>query len=289
VVVARDAGQTVLWLYDLQRFGRRRVDLGEAAAGDVLLATWSGDGNDIYATVASSSSSVTVVRVPAAGGGGPDRLLAPDRLPPSVGATVAMNSSRDGRHLVALHGPVLTEVTIWLWTREDAGGGFGSPVQISEETGAFAQLAPDGRHMAFTSRSSGRLEIWVQSVPDGVRRQVSFSGGTSPLWAADGTAIFYNARDTLMRVPVGAGGRVSPGPPEPLFEHPRLTGLGAPFARFAVSTDGERFLTVESDREPMRPVVRLIQNWSTELLSSASSSRRSAARAPERGEPWRQT
>jgi len=267
VVVARDAGQTVLWLYDLQRFGRRRVELGEAAAGDVLLATWSGDGTDIYATVASSSSSVTIVRVPAAGGGEPERLLAPDRLPPSVGASVAMNSSRDGRRLVALHGPVLTEMTIWLWTREDAGGGFGSPVQISGETGAFAQLAPDGRHMAFTSRSSGRLEIWLQSVPDGVRHQVSFDGGASPLWAADGTEIFYNARGTLMRVPVGAGGRTSPGLPEPRFEHPRLTGLGAPFARFAVSADGERFLTVESDREPLRPMVRLVQNWPTELLS----------------------
>jgi hypothetical protein len=34
-----------------------------------------------------------------------------------------------------------------------------------------------------------------------------------------------------------------------------------------VSADGERFLTVESDREPMRPTVRLIQNWPTELLS----------------------
>jgi hypothetical protein len=262
VVVTQDAGQRGLWIYDLERFGRRRLALGDDGEGRLpLLAIWSADGTEIYVTDAAISAS-TVLRVPAVGTGEPTPLFTPDRLPLPKGGTLAMSSSRDGRYLVGLHGPGLPTLTTWMWTR-DAAGSYGNAVQLTQEGGQFAQLSPDGRHLAFTSRGSGRIEIWVLSVPDGSRRrQVSFRGGTSPHWGPDGTELFFNERGTLMRVPVGTGPEFSAGSSAPLFDHPRLTGVGAPFPRFAVSPDGARFLTVEAEHELARPMVRVVQNWS---------------------------
>jgi hypothetical protein len=76
-----------------------------------------------------------------------------------------------------------------------------------------------------------------------------------------------------MRVPVSTAGELVAGRPEPLFEHPRLTGTGAPYPRYAVSPDGQRFLTVEADGEPAAPVVRVFQGWLTEFGRTERSRR----------------
>jgi Tol biopolymer transport system component len=181
---------------------------------------------------------------------------------------VLVDSSDEGPYFMAVHGstPSAPSVSVWFW-RNDTVDTEGEAVELSVNAGdTVPQFAPDARHVAYVSRASGRPEIWVQSFPDGrLRRQISFRGGTAPVWAPDGTELFFNERDTLMRVAVSTAGELVASPPEPLFAHLRLTGTPAPYARYAVSPDGQRFLTVEADGEATAPVVRLVQGWLSEF------------------------
>ena len=55
-----------------------------------------------------------------------------------------------------------------------------------------------------------------------------------------------------------------------LFEHPALQGLPAPFARYDVSPDGRRFLTIEYERELSQPVLHVVENWLPDFRSRLS-------------------
>jgi hypothetical protein len=78
--------------------------------------------------------------------------------------------------------------------------------------------------------------------------------------------LFFADGNTLMRVDVTTGNRfAATSAAVPVFEHPTLRGVPAPFARYDVAPDGRRFLTVESQRDLDRPVVRIVENWSLSL------------------------
>ena len=82
------------------------------------------------------------------------------------------------------------------------------------------KLSPDGHWLAYTSDTSGRFEIYVQSFPEpGDRITVSPNGGSSARWRRDGKELFYLAPDgTLMAAPVGSGQPLEFGKPVPLFQ-----------------------------------------------------------------------
>ena len=93
--------------------------------------------------------------------------------------------------------------------------------------------------------------------------RVSPAGGTEPVWARDGSALYYvQGRRTLMRVAVEASSRFEFAAPVrlleaefPVFEQP---------PSYDVAPDG-RFVTVRNDSNPP---VSVILNWPA-LLPSA--------------------
>ena len=90
------------------------------------------------------------------------------------------------------------------------------------------------------------------------------------MWGPDGQELFFKEGDTLMRVAVSTNREFSVGSPERLFDHPILRIAPGPTARYGVSPDGRRFLTVESERSLTVPVVRFVQNWLSEFRRAAS-------------------
>ena len=102
-----------------------------------------------------------------------------------------------------------------------------------------AEVAPDGRWLAYESSESGRLEIYVRPFPDvgGGRWQVSTGGGRTPFWSRNGQELFYlSPEGVVMGVraeagPSGAAARRNgsskantiysvPGVGGPLISHP---------------------------------------------------------------------
>ena len=266
VVVAPDGANRAFWLYDVQRFGRTRFDLGtESEGARPLFAIFSRSGDEIYFTLQKTPND-TVILVKSADGFG-------EALPVQApkGFKVAVDRTADGRYMayVVLEGGLAgsAKPSIGLW-RNDGAGGNGEAINFSQNSaneGAMA-IAPNGRYAAYSSNIGGRFEVYVRPFPDGRGRwQVSQNGGEAPAWGPDGQELFFKEGDTLMRVVVSTTVAFSAGSPERLFDHPILRIVAGPTARYGVSRDGWRFLTVESERTLAVPVVRFVQNWLSEF------------------------
>jgi len=94
---------------------------------------------------------------------------------------------------------------------------------------------------------------------------VSSSGGTDPRWRRDGKELFYLAADgkAVMSVPVksATGTSFATDPPQPLFDIPPLLSRVATGSfRYAVTSDGQRFLVLLGPNEPPQPLT-VITNW----------------------------
>ncbi len=263
VVMATDSGRSSLWVYDVQRFVKTRLQVGDVATKSFLLfAIWPRRGDEIVYTqlVAPGQTELFATR---ADGPGQSR-----RLPFVKGFTVAQDRSADGRYLVVAHSPTGTNNRIWLWRNNDSGnGGDAVDFSMNQETEQAVTLSPNERFLAYTSSISGRVEVHVRPFPEGPGRwQISSNGGSAPRWGPDGTELFFYEDNRLMRVGVSTVGKFSVIPPyTTLFEHPTLRGVPAVFARYDVSPDGRKFLTVESEYERAQPVVRVVQNWLSEF------------------------
>jgi serine/threonine-protein kinase len=133
-------------------------------------------------------------------------------------------------------------------------------------------LSPDGRAVAYSSDETGRVEVYVQSLPTGSPARVSLEGGRWPTWSHGGRRLTFVTPDgRVQETELGSA------PPVP---------LGTPRTRFAVPTwrrslfddrgtgfdmvgDGERFLLRVS---PTALAVSYVQHWPT-LLRRADSTK----------------
>ena len=136
----------------------------------------------------------------------------------------------------------------------------------------MAKLSPNGRFLAYESDESGRYEIYVRSFPGGDGKwPVSVDGGRWPKWRVDGRELYYVEGDTLMAVSVSTESAFTLGQPQRLFEAPGLAL--EPYSAnggYAVSTDGQRFLTVApledgDEVEATPPKIRIVENWYEEF------------------------
>ena len=129
-----------------------------------------------------------------------------------------------------------------------------------------AALSPDGRRLAYTSDESGTEQIHVRAFPDvadGGRVTVSVDGGREPVWARDGSELFYVTSEpaAIWGVSVQTEPTFQAGTPQALFQGPYVFGAGV---QYHVHPDGQRFLlrrTAGSEGEVM-----VVLNWSQELL-----------------------
>ena len=135
-----------------------------------------------------------------------------------------------------------------------------------------AELSTDGRWLAYQSNETGRYEIWVVPFADTRREsrsQLTFEGGTRPMWSKRGDEIFYLDEDRrMMAVPVRAGAIFEKrGNPVELFRGP----YGVPYLSryYDYSPHHDRFLMIHlgagEDSGSTPPDIVLVQNWFEEL------------------------
>jgi hypothetical protein len=129
-------------------------------------------------------------------------------------------------------------------------------------------VSPGGRWLAFESDRTGGFEIYVRSFPAlNEEWQVSTRGGCCPVWARDGTELYYWRDDedgsvSIMAVPVGPG--------VPPTWGPHTVAANGFYARaswdtsYDVGLDG-RFLLMKSTLPPPPNEIRVVLNWDEEL------------------------
>ena len=179
----------------------------------------------------------------------------------------------DGRHVLA---DQLVNSQIGIVRLPLAAGGSGErsrPESLIntpfEEIGA--EISPDGRYLAYQSNESGYFQVYVRPFPnvgDG-HWQVSMEGGSSPMWARNGTELFYLDGSTAMTaVPVQtAGDTFTVGNPKALFDARMYTADGT--RTYDVSPDGSRFILIKgSDTGAPRLTpagIMVVLNWFEDL------------------------
>ena len=137
-------------------------------------------------------------------------------------------------------------------------------------------LSPDGRWLAYVSTELVTYELFVTSYP-GLEGQWRVSGGDnprhddSPIWAPDGTAIYYRGDSHVIRVPVSTENGFRLGLPERLFEDVYLNIKGARPSSYAIHPDGDRFLFIKPIADELENSTELIviENWLETLRNPA--------------------
>jgi serine/threonine-protein kinase len=133
------------------------------------------------------------------------------------------------------------------------------------------RFSPDGRWIAYQSNESGRFEIYVRPFPGaGSRVQVSNEGGTEPVWARSGRALFYRTAAGIVSVAVTTGTTFSLGE-----RRVALPGdyLGDPtHANYDVSPDGSQFLMLKAAGVQATPII--VHNWGREFREKLGSAKR---------------
>jgi hypothetical protein len=171
--------------------------------------------------------------------------------------------------------------------RADAGGDIwiidpsqpGEPRElvVTGDSETHGMVSPDGRWLAYTSRFTGRSEIYLDRFPDtGQPIQVSTAGGHSPLWSTDGGELYFltflagereidEGVQAAMAVTVEPGSPVTIGSPRQMFTGVFVSG-GSARPHWDIAPDGSRFLLVSHQRPAVSARdLRMVLDWSTRL------------------------
>ena len=233
------SANAAIWIYDLER-GTRRKLLGETIGYN---PTWSPDGTQIaFASTDGTDFSIQVVTVGSAAA--PEVILSsannisPYAWHPEAGLLCA---SWDQTNAIMRINP------------DQPGEPESLVASPASEWGP--DVSPDGRWMAYTSDESGRYEIHVRSLGAESRSwPVSVDGGEEPIWASDGSAIFFRNGSQFMRTPVleasEDGTRFRAGNPAVFVEgaYSNVPGLS-----YDVGPGDDRLLLLKTDGGTERP------------------------------------
>jgi eukaryotic-like serine/threonine-protein kinase len=254
VSFAQGGGDTQIWLYDLRAERLRRLTFD----GINQFPIWSADGQRvIFRFRPGDISTYYLMSKSADGAGASDTLVTAENTP------TPLSSTPDGTaFLYTRTRSTSTDVFLLLLQ----GDRTPQPYLQADFSQNGAQFSPDGRWVAYVSNESGRYEIYVRSFSDArAKWQVSENGGVEPVWARNGTELFYRDGERLFAVPMETRRAFRAGKPQLLFVA-QMVGAGSMSggAGYDVAADG-RFLMVKPVGQENATQITFVQNWTEEL------------------------
>jgi Tol biopolymer transport system component len=236
-----------IWLYEIDRGTWTRW----TSEWDNFYPVWAPSGREI--AYASARESWGLYKRALDDAGEAERLGTGDN--PSSwspdGAVLAYNASA-------------AESGLDVWTLRLSGDRKPEPFLNGRANETWPAFSPDGRWVAYQSDETGEFEIYLQRFPGGGgMRAVSTGGGSYPVWNPNGRELFYRSGDKIMAVPLRTEGELVLGRPVALFEIKKPQTVSD---TFAVTPDGQRFLSIERDGPKPPPTqLVLVQNFGEEL------------------------
>jgi len=122
-----------------------------------------------------------------------------------------------------------------------------SPIEVLLSTPFYETqptVSPDGRWLAYASDESGTLEVYVRPFRrEGGRQVVSVGGGDGPVWAGNGSAIYYRRGTQVMMATLRPGELFAVEDRRMLFDRPNDL-VQSHNRHYDVSPDGTKFVFV---------------------------------------------
>ena len=143
-----------------------------------------------------------------------------------------------------------------IWYRAMRGDTTPKVFEMTPFDEVMPRFSADGRWVAYTSNETGFPEVFVRPFPGpGGRVQISTNGGSEPVWAPDGTRLFYTSGSDFMAAALSTDGGLG------VRSRTRLFGVdflpGAIHANYDVARDGRHFLMARTSGRPAELTVVL--------------------------------
>jgi eukaryotic-like serine/threonine-protein kinase len=246
-----------VFVYDLKTGTRSRITYGEY----VLSIVWSPDGTRVVYSSTKPGSDQTELYSRHADGSGQRELLLSSGF-----ADEPSDWTLDGRYIIFDRGAIGSR-RIWLLPLFGDRKPF-PLIPKADYEHFFGNVSPDGRWIEYTSRESGRAEIYVTSFPDAVGKWEVSSGDTGggiARWRADGKELYFPLEDgNMMGASVDeTGGSFRVSAVQPLFRFPFANGRLHMIFDVAAK-DGQRFIGSVAPDSSSLPL-NVVTNWTAQL------------------------
>jgi serine/threonine-protein kinase len=147
------------------------------------------------------------------------------------------------------------------------------PLIDSPSDESAPRFSPDGRSLAYVSNESGRNEVYVRSMTDPARtRPVSTDGGAEPVWARDGSELFFRAGTKMMAASIAAGAEMRIAKPHALFDGEFEKGT-IDAANYDVTADHRFVMLQAAERSAAQPTLHVLLHWLDTIAAPSTISR----------------
>jgi serine/threonine protein kinase len=246
---------TDIWIVDVDR---RLPERFTDHAGTDTSPVWSPDSLRIFFRSDRAGGSFPFVR--------PADLGAPESQIAQVETVFLTDVSTDGK-LLAYHSSTAATGSYDVGILPLAAGATPQPVTGSKHTEIGGVFSPDRRWFAYSSDSSGEMQVYVAPYAGGRGIRLSTNGGSEPRWCCDGKELFYLAADRhIMSVAMtGDAPLTSPARPEPRFQTSALFPGSTFRMNYDVTHDGRRFLVNNPVQGAGQSPITVVINWAARL------------------------
>jgi Tol biopolymer transport system component len=263
-----------IWIWDIQR----EMSYPLASEGACGFPVWTPDGKKIIYRKILPDGQSGIFSIVADGIDSTEEIMF---SVPAGHTYIPTSVSPDGNRLALMGYEWGHERDIYIY---DFISQSCDPFRITPYDERYPSFSPDGRWIIYSSNElkQGRYDVYVSPADgSGGSIMVSIDGGREPIWARNGTRIFYRSYENYLAalhsqtwaVDVRPGTKFSPGKPRLLFQTQKF-GVSMDIPCWDISQDGQRFLMVKREERPSRPIreMILIQNWFEELKQKISKS-----------------
>ena len=139
------------------------------------------------------------------------------------------------------------------------------PISNTIYSESAASISPNGRYVAFQSDENGSDQIYLTQTlnPNGAKRQLTGRGGKEPVWASDGTELFFRNGNDLLALKIDPESGNTRGVPEVIFSMEFVSQNT--LAAYKPSKSGDKFLVLKEVPGSKANKINFVFNWPEEI------------------------